>query len=193
MHVEPVTLPGKAIRLEPLGMEHAQDLWEVADPGIFEYATLKPEEWSPEGFEIYMRRTLDMPDRFPFAIVLLETGKAIGTSSYFDIRPAHRGLEVGYTWIGAQYQGTKVNPEAKYLMLRHAFEELGAIRVQLKTDSRNLHSQRAMRKLGARREGTLRNHMLLPDGHIRHTVMFSITDEDWPQVKAGLEARLSDV
>ncbi len=107
-----------------------------------------------------------------------------------DVRPAHRGLEIGYTWIARAYQGTRVNPECKYLLLRHAFEKLGAIRVQLKTDGRNLQSQHAIEKLGAVKEGVLRKHLILPDGYVRDTVMYSITDSEWPHVKSRLEARL---
>jgi RimJ/RimL family protein N-acetyltransferase len=107
-----------------------------------------------------------------------------------DIQNANRGVEIGTTWIGRAYHGTRVNPEAKYLLLRHAFEEQGAIRVQLKTDSRNQQSQRAIEKLGAVKEGVLRNHMIMPDGYFRHTVMYSITDAEWPAAKARLEARL---
>jgi RimJ/RimL family protein N-acetyltransferase len=107
-----------------------------------------------------------------------------------DIRPADRGLEIGGTWYGAAYQRTAVNTECKYLLLKHAFEALGCIRVQLKTDSRNERSQRAIERLGAVKEGVLRNHMLLADGHIRHSVMYSILDSEWPAVKARLEEKL---
>jgi RimJ/RimL family protein N-acetyltransferase len=171
-------------------MSHAEGLWRVAEPVIFKYTTVVLEDTTLEAFRAYVQRNLDMPGRVPFTMILVETGEPIGTSSYFDIRPEHRGLEIGYTWIGTAYQGTQVNPECKYLMLRHAFETLGAIRVQLKTDKRNLQSQRAMEKLGAIREGTLRKQIILPDGNFRDSVMFSITDEEWPQVKASLEARL---
>ena len=123
-------------------------------------------------------------------MVLRDTGQAVGVSSYTDVRPEHRGLEIGGTWIGRTYQRTAVNPECKYLMLRHAFENLGAVRVQLKTDSRNTQSQRAIEKLGAQKEGVLRKHIILPDGYVRDTVMYSITVEEWPEVRVGLEDRL---
>lgn len=194
MNVEPVTLEGKTVRLEPLTMEHAAGLWRVADPDLFVILKGKPRgDWGWDSWRDYMERVLAMPGRIPFAIVLKETGQPVGTTSYLDIRPEHRGLEIGYTWIGKAYQGTQVNPENKYLLLRHAFETLGAIRVQLKTDARNLQSQRAMAKLGAKLEGTLRKHAILDDGYQRDTVMFSITADEWPQVKAGLEARLGYV
>ena len=111
-------------------------------------------------------------------------------TTYLDIRPEHRGLEIGMTWYAPSARGTKVNPEAKLLLLEHAFERLDAIRVQLKTDQRNVQSQRAIAKLGAVYEGTLRNHMIFESGYIRNTVMYSITPEEWPSVKQGLLDRL---
>jgi RimJ/RimL family protein N-acetyltransferase len=107
-----------------------------------------------------------------------------------DIQPQHRGLEIGGTWYAREHQRTGVNTECKYLLLRHAFEVLDCIRVQLKTDSRNEPSQRAIERIGAAREGVLRNHMLMPDGHFRHSVYYSIIDSEWPQVKARLEAMM---
>lgn len=190
MKVEPVTLEGRVVRLVPLQMEHADALLSVCEPDIFKYFILYPTEWTPEAFRAYVQSLLDTPDMVPFATTLRETGQPVGVTTFMEIRPAHRGLEIGSTWIGRPYQGTAVNPEAKYLMLRHAFEKLGAIRVQLKTDGRNLHSQSAIAKLGAQREGTLRRHGIQPTGYFRDTVMFSIIDEEWPGVKAGLEARL---
>lgn len=199
--VKPVRLEGRHILLEPLALNHASALWRAAEPEIFSYHSLRPEDESQGAFEVYIQRSLGMPGRLPFAIVLKAQGdgqdergeRAIGTTSYMDIRPDHRGLEIGYTWIARSCQGAYVNPECKYLLLRHAFQTLGAIRVQLKTDGRNLHSQRAIEKLGAKREGTLRKHMVMPDGYIRDTVMFSITDDEWLGVRASLEARLGYV
>ena len=192
MWVEPITLIGKNVRLEPLTMEHERGLHALyaLDPDILLYHGLRPADTSAEAFRTYMERTLSTPGRVPFTIVIEDTCQPAGTTSYLDIRPADRGLEIGYTWLGKQFQGTHVNPENKYLLLRHAFETLGASRVQLKTDSRNIQSQRAMLKLGARLEGTLRKHMVLPDGYLRDTVMLSIIDDEWPSVKSGLEARL---
>ncbi|MGA7733694.1 MAG: GNAT family protein [Chloroflexia bacterium] len=195
MWVEPVILEGKTVRVEPLGVEHSAGLRKAyeCDPSILRYHHIAPYDASDEAWSEYMQSSMNLPGRMPFAIVLKETGQAVGTTSYLDIRPEHRGLEIGYTWIGKDYQGTQVNPENKYLLLRHAFETLGAIRVQLKTDARNTQSQRAMSKLGAKLEGTLRNHVILPDGYYRHSVMFSITDDEWPEVKAALETRLGYV
>jgi RimJ/RimL family protein N-acetyltransferase len=120
-------------------------------------------------------------------VISLESRKAIGCTRYLDIHPEHRNLEIGGTWYGAPYQGTGVNSEAKYLLLRHAFETLGCIRVQLKTDLRNLRSQRAIERIGAKREGLLREHMILPDGTIRSSVYYSILVSEWPEVKVRLE------
>ena len=125
---------------------------------------------------------------WPFATVENESGRAIGSTRYFDIRPEHRGLEIGWTWIGVAHQRTAANTECKRLLLVHAFDVLGALRVQLKTDARNVRSQRAIERIGAVREGVLRAHMILPDGFVRDSVMYSITSADWPAVKSRLEA-----
>src|SRR5436305_4969719 len=190
MEVRPVVLEGRTVRLEPLSWAHSDGLWRVAERAIFAITPGPMGDWNRRNWDAYMQKTLAMQGRIPFAIVLAETGFPVGTTSYFDIRPEHRGLEIGYTWLAPAYQGTHVNPENKYLLLRHAFETLEAVRVQLKTDMRNLHSQRAIAKLGAVYEGTLRKHFILPDGYVRDTVMFSIVAEEWPAVKTALEARL---
>jgi RimJ/RimL family protein N-acetyltransferase len=120
-----------------------------------------------------------------------EHNRAIGSTRYLDIQTQNRGLEIGWSWLTPTVQRTGVNTECKYLLLRHAFEQLGMIRVQLKTDSRNLQSQRAIERLGAVKEGTLRNHMILPDGYYRHSVYYSIIESEWPTVKAGLEEKMA--
>lgn len=193
MNVQPVTLTGRNVRLEPLTLDHAEGLWRASSPDLFAYMWSWEHTPSPEEFRQVVQHTLEVPDWLSFAIVLIETGQAVGSTSFLDIRPAHRGLEIGATWIGKAYQGTNINPENKYVLLRHCFETLGTLRVQLKTDGRNLHSQRAIAKLGARLEGTLRKHIIMPDGYFRDSVMFSITEEEWPGVKAGLEERLGYV
>lgn len=126
----------------------------------------------------------------PFTVLLQSDGTVAGSSSYLDLRLEHRGLEVGFTWIAEDYRGTFVNPEMKLLMLGYAFEQLGCMRVQLKTDLRNIRSQRAMEKLGCVKEGVWRQHMIMPDGYIRDTVMYSILDSEWPGVRERLEERL---
>src|SRR6185295_15012385 len=151
-----------------------------------------PADAGYEAFRDWERRGLEIPAAVLFAIVDRASGQPVGGTAYLDIRPNHRVLEIGRTWIGAGHQGTAVNPESKLLLLRHAFEDLGALRVQLKTDLRNLHSQRAIEKLGAVREGVLRKYQLRADGLPRDTVMYAITDEDWPGVRARLEIRLGE-
>jgi RimJ/RimL family protein N-acetyltransferase len=189
MWVEPVVLAGRVVRLEPLRAEHWVGLWRVAEPDIFDYMP-RPQQWTPEDFQVHLQELIERPASCPFTMVLQASNQPIGVTTYMDIRAPHRALEIGSTWLAKAHQGTKVNPEAKYLLLRHAFEGLGAVRVQLKTDLRNLQSQRAIAKLGAQREGVLRRHLILTDGYIRDSVMYSIIPEEWPGVKAGLEARL---
>jgi RimJ/RimL family protein N-acetyltransferase len=189
MNVKPVVLEGRAARLEPLTLSHAEDLAAWATPDIFKY-TFPPPDFSPAGFSAMIRHIGALADWCPFAIVSHDSGRAVGITCYLDIRPKDRGLEIGFTWLAKPLQGTHVNPECKYLLLRHAFEQQQALRVQLKTDGRNQQSQRAIEKLGAVREGVLRKHMIMPDGYVRDTVMYSITDDRWPTVKTGLETRL---
>ena len=190
MWVEPVTLEGRAVRVEPLELRHAPGLLAAADPELFRFTPQGPAEWSVAGFEADIRKVTALADVVAFAMVHVRTGAVIGRTTYMDIRPPNRGLEIGRTWIARPHQGTGVNPEVKYLMLRHAFETLGAIRVQFTTGGNNLHSQGAIAKLGAVREGVLRKQRILPDGTHRDTVYYSILDSEWPGVKRALEARL---
>jgi len=204
--VKPVTLecPGvvRSIRLEPLHQRHCADLLRAADPELFRHSMQAPQDWSVEGFIRQTASINALPDVVAFAMVLSagrEEGRAIGRTTFMDIKPEHRGIEIGRTWISRPFHGTRVNPEAKYLMLRHAFEFLSptAIRVQFTTTGTNLHSQAAIAKLGAVREGVLRNARILPpmldrtEPVVRDCVHFSILAEEWPNVKAGLEQRLS--
>lgn len=188
--VQPVTLKGRIVRVEPLELRHAPGLLAAADPSLFRFTPQGPAEWSVAGFEADIRRVTALPDVVAFAMVHAQTGAVIGRTTYMDIRPPNKGLEIGRTWISRPHQGTKVNPEVKYLMLRHAFETLGAIRVQFTTGGNNLHSQAAIAKLGAVKEGTLRKQRILPDGSPRDTVYYSILDNEWPAIKARLEDRL---
>jgi N-acetyltransferase len=192
MWVEPLVLSGRVVRLEPLEVRHAQGLLEAAEPGLFVHTPQAPKEWTLAGFEADVKRVCGLPGVVPFAMVEVRDGRVIGRTTYMDIQPESRGLEIGRTWIARAHQGTAVNPEAKYLMLRHAFEALAprAIRVQFTTGASNLHSQRAIAKLGAVREGVLRKNRILPDGRTRDTVVCSIVEEEWAGVKKGLEERL---
>jgi RimJ/RimL family protein N-acetyltransferase len=194
MWVEPVTLTGKHIRLEPLREAHTDDLTAVGlEPSLWRYipqAAIESAEQMAGWVRQQVAKNVSGVERV-FAVIHLESGKAIGSTRYMDIRPEHRGLEIGGTWYGVAYQRTAVNTEAKYLLLRHAFETLGCIRVQLKTDLRNERSQTAIARLGAVREGVLRNHVIMSDGYRRASVFFSILDDEWPEVKRRLEIWLA--
>lgn len=192
----------RSVRLEPLERRHAGELFAAADPELFRHTMQAPPEWSVRGFEMEMEKIISLPDVVPFAIVLAsgaKAGTAIGRTTFMDIKPEHRGLEIGRTWIGRAHHGTRVNPEAKYLMLRHAFESLSpaAIRVQITTNGTNLHSQAAISKIGAVREGVLRNARIMPpsldrtEPAVRDWVIFSILAEEWPGVRRQLERRLA--
>lgn len=192
MDIQPVTLSGKMVRLEPLALGHVPDLFSVSDPSIWKYM-LYGDITSESDMENWVRDMLQRAESgndLPFAVIHLGTGKSIGATRYLDIRRQHRGLEIGGTWYGIAYQRTGVNTECKYLLLKHAFETLDCIRVQFKSDSRNDTSIAAIRRIGARPEGVLRNHMILPDGTLRHSAYFSILDSEWPEVKKTLEVKL---
>ncbi len=183
------TLRGRAVTLRPLTLDDVPALFAITPPDTFKYFLQQPREWTLDTFREYIAYGLAESNRRTFAVTL-SSGELAGSSSYLDIRPAHRGLEIGFTWYAPAHRGTAVNPESKLLLLRHAFDTLGCVRVQLKCDARNLQSQRAIGKLGAVYEGTLRRHMIVSDGHIRDTVMFSITDAEWPALQERLLARL---
>ncbi len=191
--LEPVVLEGRFVRLEPLDERHRAGLaLLVSDQGarIFANSPLGPS------FDAYFDAAMAArapDDHLPFVVREKATGAHVGMTRLFDIHPAHRGLEIGYTWYHPDFWGGVVNPECKWLLMRHVFETAGYERVQLKTDARNLHSQAAMLKLGATREGVLRHHMVLPDGRWRDSVYFSVLAGEWPRVKAGLEARLQEL
>lgn len=194
MDARPVTLIGEVVRLEPLKQEHAEGLYAVAqDPHIWRYLPADPSG-SLEDMRSWIAAALAEQERgsqVPLAILERASGQPIGSTRYTNISPRDRGLEIGGTWLATQVQRTAVNTECKYLLLRHAFAELGAVRVQLKTDARNDISQRAIERLGAVREGVLRKHMLVLHGFIRDSVMYSIVDSEWPAVKARLEGFLA--
>lgn len=201
--LHPVTLRGRHVVLEPLRREHAAELWPAAsERDIWRYMPLDVAEPAD------LARWID--DRLRAqaeggALAFLQrdatTGEAFGTTSLFDVDLAHKRGEIGYTWVGASHRRTaapdapkarlrgapSANTEAKRLLLAHAFETLGFHRVQLKTDGRNLRSQRAIERLGAVKEGVLRRHMVMPDGFVRDTVLYSVVAEEWPAVRARLD------
>ena len=193
MEIHPVTLIGRKVRLEPLSEMHIPDLATAGrDKAIWKFMLYGNVTGEPE-MRAWVCALLEAQQRgtdLPFAVIHLGSGKAIGSTRYMDIRSEHHSLEIGGTWYGVAFQRTAVNTECKYLLLKHAFEKLGCIRVQLKTDQRNERSQRALERIGAVWEGTLRNHMILPDGSLRHSVYYSIIDTEWPGVKERLENHL---
>jgi len=193
MEIEPVPLEGTYVRLEPLAESHFQGLSEVAlDPELWRLnvntiRTLEELKSSIDG----MLEAQAAGNMLPFVTIERATRRAIGATRFMNIEPAHRRLEIGGTWIAKPWQRTAINTEAKYLMLRHAFEELGCVRVELKTDALNEQSRRAILRIGAKEEGTLRQHTITWTGRARDSVYFSILDREWPQVKAELEAKLT--
>jgi RimJ/RimL family protein N-acetyltransferase len=189
------TLEGARIRLEPLGEGHHAALCVVGlDDELWRWSP-KPLR-TPADMTAYIAFALAeraAGRAFPFAIIEKATGQPIGSTRYGGIEVAHRRVEIGWTWLGRAWQRTGANTEAKYLLLQHAFETLGCIRVELKTDALNERSRAAIRRIGAREEGTLRSHMITASGRVRDSVYYSILDAEWPQVKRELEARLKIV
>ena len=190
--VEPVTLEGRHVRLEPLSQAHHADLAEV---GLAEelWRWIPTPVRTAEEMSSYIETALQEQVRgvsLPFAQIDKCSGKAIGSTRYGNIERMHRRVEIGWTWIAPAWQRSAINTESKYLLLRHAFETLGCIRVELKTDSLNERSRAAILRIGGREEGTFRNHMITASGRIRHTVYFSILDSEWPEVKVRLESKL---
>jgi len=193
MMVTPVTLEGRQVRLEPLAKAHLAGLAQVGlDEELWRWIPTPVK--TAEEMAGYMETALQEQERgvaLPFAILEKATGRAIGSTRYGNIDRTHHRVEIGWTWVAREWQRTAMNTEAKYLLLKHAFETLGCMRVELKTDSLNERSRAAILRLGAREEGIFRNHMITASGRIRHTVYFSIIDSEWPAVKGRLEAILS--
>jgi RimJ/RimL family protein N-acetyltransferase len=192
MVIARVILQGRHARLEPLTVDHAAPLAEVGlDPDLWKWIPTSVS--TPEEMRGYVETALQEQkagSALPFAIIEQSSGRVIGSTRYGNIERAHHRVEIGWTWVAKQWQRTAINTEAKYLLLRHAFETLECMRVELKTDSLNDRSRAAILRIGAKEEGTFRNHMITASGRIRHTVYFSIIDSEWPGVKARLEARL---
>lgn len=203
MSVAPLPLVGTTIRLDPTTPGDTPALLAAAaTPETFRWFTSPPRSFDAAGMAAYVRALVDDPGIEPLTVRLVATGETIGMSSYLDIRPDHRALEIGWTFLAPAHRGGRANPEMKRLLLAHAFETPvfapcprhaggGALRVCLKTHHLNTRSQRAIERLGATREGTLRNHIIMPDGSNRHTVYYSITAEQWPAVREGLDRRLA--
>lgn len=193
MFIEPITLDGQRVRLEPLSIDHLAALCEV---GLVE------EIWrwttslvlTPSDMRRYVEAALQEQAEgkaLPFVTIDKASNKVVGSTRFGNIERTHRRVEIGWTWINPQWQRSHINTEAKYLMLRHAFETWQCIRVELKTDSLNEKSRNAMLRIGAKEEGTLRNHMVTYSGRLRHSVYFSVIVSEWPEVKANLEAKMA--
>jgi N-acetyltransferase len=190
MELKAVTLQGNHVRLEPMTEEHIPALAEIGIGQPFWDFMLYGNINTLEDMQHWVLDILARAEKgtdLPFVPIHLASGRVAGATRYLNIVPQDRGLEIGGTWYGPEFQRTVVNTECKYLLLLHAFEMLGCIRVQLKTDLRNERSQKAIERIGAVKEGVLRNHMILPDGRYRHSVFYSILDSEWPEVKKRLE------
>lgn len=193
MTPQPVVLEGRFVRLEPLSLEHVPGLCVAGlDEDLWQWT---PSQVStPAAMRGYVKAALSdqkAGKALPFATLDRTTGQVVGSTRFANLDPANRRAEIGWTWLGRAWQRTAFNTEAKLLMLCHAFESWKCIRVELKTDSLNQRSRAAILHLGAKEEGTFRNHMITESGRIRHSVYYSIVDSEWPAVKARLEARLS--
>jgi len=192
MDISPVILEGQYVRLEPLSQAHEESLIAAANDGELwnSTVTIVPSRAS---MAAYIATTLDAQAQgreLPFVIVRKSAGQVVGSTRFYRIEPEHRRVVIGYTWLAASAQRTGVNTEAKLLLLTHAFERLRCIRVEFTTDVLNEQSRTAILRLGAKQEGVLRNHMVMPNGRLRDSVCFSIIEAEWPEVKARLEDKL---
>jgi len=191
----PLTLEGSVVRLEPIRREHAQLFWDVAKSDLDDIFRWIPYAMQTrQDFEKLVEKAFAEQDRgesVVFATVEQGSGKTLGSTRFMNIDRMNKRVEIGSTWIAPAWQRTAVNTEAKYLMLQHAFEGWGCIRVELKTDGMNQKSRNAILRIGAKEEGTLRRHLVTSTGRVRDTVYFSILDSEWPDVKASLASKLA--
>ena len=192
MDIRPVVLEGAHVRLEPLSLDHLPALTEIGlEPDLWRWTTQLVR--TPEEMGDYVREALAEQAAgraLPFATVEKTSGRVAGSTRFGAIEPAHRKVEIGWTWLAQRWQRTVLNTEAKYLMLRHAFERWGCVRVEFKTDVLNTRSRQALLRIGAKEEGILRSHIITGTGRVRDTVYFSVTASEWPAVRAALEAKL---
>jgi len=191
--IEPITLEGRLVRLEPLSLDHVPGLAEVGlEPAVWQWTLARPSSvgdlraWAETAIA-----NRDAGTELPFATIDRSTGRPIGSSRFMSIVLEHRRLEIGWTWVAPPWQRSGANREAKLLMLGHAFDTLGCRRVEFKTDSLNEPSRTALLGIGAQFEGIFRNHMVMPDGRMRHSAYYSVIGEEWPNVRAGLERSLA--
>jgi N-acetyltransferase len=193
MDLAPATLEGSAVRLEPLGPRHLDGLCSVGlDPELWRHTVSQVHDRA--AMERYVAAALDdqrAGTALPFATIWRQTGQVIGSTRFGNASPPNRRVEIGWTWLARPWQRTRANTEAKYLMLRHAFDTWGCLRVEFKTSAINERSRAAIARIGAREEGILRRHMLNDDGSRRDSVFFSVIAEEWPDVKRRLESLLA--
>jgi RimJ/RimL family protein N-acetyltransferase len=191
--LHPITLTGKRAQLVPLEVAHIEALYEAGrDPQVFRY--FRNRMTSLDDMRTYMLEGLATQAKgtdLPWVIIDREQSKVVGSTRLFDVQLANRNGEIGHTWLNPSVWRTRINSECKYLILRHCFETLNFIRVQLKTDLRNVRSQAAIERLGAKKEGVWRNHVIMHDGYVRSSPIYSILAEEWPGVKVRLESVLN--
>ncbi|MBL4697484.1 MAG: GNAT family N-acetyltransferase [Phycisphaerales bacterium] len=190
MKCVPITLANDIVTLEPIAFKRAADFVDAIDDSVFAYMPMRSSIRTLSEVRRYIEFQMKRTSTVVFAVIDNQTEKAIGSTSFMEIRPDHYGLEIGSTWIRKSARGTRVNPAMKHLMLEHAFENLDAIRVELKTDERNAQSRAAILKLGAEFEGIRRNHIIMPDGHFRNSACYSVVHTQWEAVCDGLLKRI---
>ncbi|HAQ08362.1 MAG TPA: GNAT family N-acetyltransferase [Bacillus bacterium] len=185
-------IDGDAISLLPLELDQLEDLWKAADSKeIWEFTSSRID--SKDEMMLTIEKAIaerDKGNQIPFAVFDKEKGRIIGSTRFLEISDIHKTLEIGWTWYHPEYWRTRVNTETKFLLLKYAFEEMGNNRIQFCTDLRNVRSQKAIARIGAKKEGTLRKHRVIADGFVRDTVVFSIIKDEWPAVKAQLQEKL---
>lgn len=193
MEISPIILEGQHVRLEPLSLAHEESLIAAAADGELwnSTVTIVPSEETMKAYIETALKAQSQGHELPFVIIRKSSRQVVGTTRFYEIQTNDRRVAIGYTWLAAGAQRTAVNTEAKLLLLAHAFERWRCIRVELITDVLNRQSRAAILRLGAKQEGVLRSHMIMPDGRRRDSVCFSIIESDWPEVKARLEARLA--
>lgn len=189
MNITPVTLSNQWVNLEPISLDHAEDLFNIGQqdrdwlylPRPCFQSLTDTQDWIQEALNLAEKRK-----HITFVIKDRQHNQIAGSTRFLNIRPEHKGLEVGYTWLGAEFQRSHVNTATKLCLLQYAFDALGCIRVELKTDVRNLRSRKAIARIGATEEGHLRQHMIVQNGHLRDSVLFSILHTEWPVIRQAL-------
>ena len=194
MEISPVILEGQLVRLEPLTPEHEESLIAAASDGELwnSTVTIVPSRATISAYITSALNAQAEGHALPFVIIERSSNRVVGSTRVFHIERDHRRVEIGYTWLAASAQRTAVNTEAKLLLMTHAFEHWGCIRVEFFTDVLNEQSRAAILRLGAKQEGILRSHMIMPSGRYRDSVCFSIIEPEWPNIKAALSAKLED-